>query len=341
MAPRALNLAVLGATGAVGRAVLDLLGEGDFPLKSLRLLATPDSSGALLEFQGEEIEVEPVKEGAFRGCDLAIFCVGSGVSEAWAPKAWDEGCAVVDDSSAFAGEEGVPLVVPEVNPQDAALYASRGIVVNPSGPVIALVLALRPIQAAAGIERVVVSTYQSVSGAGHAAVVQLEREVRALMNGLEPEPPVEIPHRVAFNVVPQVGAFTPSGYTEEEAKLADQTRRILGDPAFRLSATAVRVPVFYGHSESVNVATQRKLGAAEARELLRKAPGVKVVDAPKERIYPMPMLAVNDDAVLVGRIREDLSQENGLDLFLVVDNLRKGAALNAVQIARLLQQRYL
>ncbi len=341
MAPRPLNLAVLGAAGAVGRAVLEVLEEQEFPVKSLRLLGSARSAGTLLEYRGEEIEVEAVQERAFRGCDLAIFSAGASVSKEWAPKAWAEGCVVVDDSSAFAAEEGVPLVVPEVNPQDAALHRNRGVVANPASPVIPLVVALAPIRAAAGLERVVVSTYHSVSSAGHASVVQLEREVRALMNGLEPEPPDRIPHRIAFNVVPQIGAFTPSGYTEEETRMIEETRKVLADPALRLSATAVRVPVFYGHSESVNVTTQRKISAAEAREVLRQAPGLKVIDTPGDRIYPMPMLAVNDDAVLVGRIREDLSQENGLELFVVADNLRKGAAANAVQIARLLHDRYL
>ncbi len=231
--------------------------------------------------------------------------------------------------------------MPEVNPQDVALYGKRGIIASPNSSIVLMVVALKPIHDAAGIERIVVSTYQSVSGAGQAAVEQLEQEVRALMNGLEPEPPAKIPHRIAFNVVPQIGAFTPTGYTEEEVEMVNETRKILGDPAIRVSATAVHVPVFYGHSESVNVATRRKIGAAEVRELLRKAPGVKVLDAPEERIYPMPMLGVNDDAVLVGRIREDLSQEKGLELFIVADNLRKGAALNAVQIAEILIRDYI
>ncbi|HZZ85553.1 MAG TPA: aspartate-semialdehyde dehydrogenase [Anaeromyxobacteraceae bacterium] len=341
MPTRPLSLAILGATTAVGRSVLQVLDDRDTPVKSLKLLAVDDPAGAVLELRGEEYAVEAVKAGAFQGCDVAIFSSGSAASKEWAPRAWAEGCAVVDDSMAFRKEADVPLVVPEVNPEALAGWKTRGIVANPNCATTPLLVALKPLHDAAGIDRLAVSTYQSVSGAGQEAVEQLEREAHALMNGMEPDAPRRIPYRIAFNLVPQIGALLPGGYTEEEQAIADETRRILGDPTLRVSATAVRVPVFYGHAWSVNLRTRRKLSADEARDLLRKAPGVKVVDDAKERVYPMPLLAVNDDATLVGRIREDLSQENGLELFVVADNLRKGSATNAVQIAELLGEKYL
>ncbi|BDG08881.1 aspartate-semialdehyde dehydrogenase [Anaeromyxobacter paludicola] len=341
MASRPLSLAILGATGAVGRTVLQVLEDRDTPVKSLKLLASERSQGTVLEFKGEELPVEPLKPGVFQGCDVAIFSAGSAVSREWAPKAWAEGCAVVDNSSAFRADPEVPLVVPEVNPEALAGFRAKGLVANPNCAVTPLLVALQPLHRAAGIERLVVSTYQSVSGAGQKAVEQLEGEAHALMNGAEPDAPHQIPYRIAFNLVPQIGAFVEGGETEEERSIAAESRRILGAPGLRVSATAVRVPIFYGHSWSVNLATGRKLSAGEARELLKQAPGVKLVDDLKERIYPMPLLAVNDDAVLVGRVREDASQEHGLALFVVADNLRKGAATNAVQLAELLGEKYL
>lgn len=341
MPTRPLSLALFGATSAVGRSVLQVLEDRDTPLASLKLLAQDPAPGTVLELRGEEYPVEPVREGAFRGCDLAIFAHGPAASREWAPRAWAEGCAVVDDSAAFRKEADVPLVIPEVNPEALAGWKARGIVANPNCATTPLLVALKPLHAAAGIERLAVSTYQAVSGAGQEAVVQLEREARALMNGVEPEAPHAVPYRIAFNLVPQIGAFLPGGYTEEEQAIADEARRILGDATLRASATAVRVPVFYGHSWSVNLRTRRKLSADEARDLLREAAGVKVVDDPKERVYPMPLLVVNDAAVLVGRVRDDPSQENGLELFVSADNLRKGSATNAVQLAELLGEKYL
>jgi aspartate-semialdehyde dehydrogenase len=336
---RGHKIAILGATGAVGRTVLEVLEGRKLPIAELRLLASERSAGQELEFRGEPIRVERVTAEAFRGCQVAIFSAGAAAAREWAPRAAAEGCVVVDNSSAFRMERDVPLVVPEVNADALAGAAARRIVANPNCSTIQMVVALKPIMDAAGLERVVVATYQSVSGAGQKGIWQLERESSALMNGREPEPPQPVAHRIAFNAVPHIGAFTDNGYTEEEMKLVNESRKILGQPGLKVSATAVRVPVFYCHSESVNVQTRKKLSAADARELLRKAPGVKVVDAPADKVYPMPMLGVNDDAVLVGRIREDLSQENGLELFVVSDNLRKGAATNAVQIAeRLLGQ---
>jgi aspartate-semialdehyde dehydrogenase len=333
MPSRPVDVAVLGATGLVGRAVLEALAASDLDIATLKLLASPRSAGTRLEALGDELPVEAPAEGAFAGCDLAIFCAPPDVARLWAPRAWADGCAVVDSSPAFRLDPDVPLVVPEVNPADLARFRTRGIVSSPGGSVTALAVALGPIHAAAAIERLVVSTYQAVSGAGHRAIEQLEREATDLMNGREPDAGTAVPYRIAFNLLPQVGAFVEGGRTEEEARLEDETRKVLGHAALRVAATAVRVPLFYGHAAAVNVATTRKLPADEARALLRKAPGLKVVDDPAERIYPMPMLAVNDDAVLVGRIRDDRSQERGLDLFVVCDDLRKGAATNAVQLA--------
>jgi aspartate-semialdehyde dehydrogenase len=338
--PRPLTLALVGATGLVGRAALDVLDDLDVPVRSLRAVASARSAGTTVAFRGDDVRVEALREGVFEGCDVAIFCAGPDVARAWAPRAVAEGCLVVDDSPAFRMEPDVPLVVPEVNGGElAAARPPRGIVANPSSNVTALAIALAPLRAAAGLRRVVVSTYQSVSGVGQSGVEELEREARDLLNLREPDPAARFPHRIAFNVIPQVGAFLEDGSTEEEAKLVRETRKVLGEPALALAATAVRVPVFFGHSAAVNVQTMRPLSAADARELLRKAPGVKVVDDPASRIYPMPLLVAHEDAVLVGRIREDRSQENGLDLFLSVENTRKGAATNAIQIARLLAAR--
>jgi aspartate-semialdehyde dehydrogenase len=341
MASRPLHVAVLGATGAVGREVLRAMEDLELPVASIRLLATDRSAGTTLDFRDEAVRVESVKPGAFRGCDLAFFATGQEVSRALAVGARGDGAIVLDDSPAFRMEPDVPLVVPEVNPEALEGFRPRMIVANPSAAVTALAIVLRPLAVAAGLERVVVTTLQAVSGVGQRGVDQLERETSALMNGREPEGEGPFPHRVAFNVVPHIGEPAPDGGTDEEAKILRETRKILGDPGLRLAATALRVPVFYGHSLCVNVTTARKLRAADARDVLRRAPGLKVLDDPGERIYPMPMLATNDDAVHVGRIREDASQERGLDLFAVVDNVRKGAAGNLVQIAELLAARYL
>jgi aspartate-semialdehyde dehydrogenase len=336
---RPISLAVVGATGTVGRTVLEVLDELDVAVKALRPLASPRSAGTTVAFRGDDVRVETPRQGSFDGCDVAVFCAGPAVAREWAPRAWAEGCAVVDDSPAFRMEPDVPLVVPEVNGDAAAGFRARGIVASPSSNVTALALALAPLREAAGLRRVVVATYQSASGLGQGGVEELEREARDLLNLREPDPPARFPHRLAFNVIPQVGPFVEGGATEEEAKIVREARKVLGDPALAISATAVRVPVFFGHSAAVNVATARPLRAAAARAALAKARGVKVVDDPAQRVYPMPMLVGSEDSVLVGRIRDDPSQENGLDLFLSIENTRKGAATNAVQIALLLADR--
>lgn len=330
---RSFSLALVGATGLVGRAVLDALADADLDLSRLKLLASPRSKGARLEWNGEELPVDGLEEGALDGVDVAIFCAPPEVSRAWAPKARAAGCVVVDGSPAFRLEPDVPLVVPEVNLAAIEGVRARGVVASPGPSATTLALALAPLQRAAGLERVVVATYEPVSGAGQRAVAQLEREATDLMNAREPEPGTALPHRIAFNLVPQVGAFGADGRTEEEARLADEARKVLSAPGLRVAATAVRVPLFFGHAAAVNVATSRPLSAAAAREALRAAPGVKVVDDPALSVYPMPMLAVNDDAVLVGRVREDPSQPNGLDLFLAADDLRRGAATGLVRLA--------
>jgi aspartate-semialdehyde dehydrogenase len=334
--PRPLDLALVGATGTVGRTVLEVLDDLDVPIRSLRAFASPRSAGTTLAFRADDLRVEAPRDGAFEGCQVAIFCVPPAVAREWAPRAVAEGCVVVDDSPAFRGDADVPLVVPEVNGALLAARPARGIVANPSSNATALALVLAPLRAAAGLRRVVVSTYQSASGLGQGGVEELEQQARALLNLKEPDPAARFPHRLAFNVVPQVGPFAAGGggATEDELKIVNETRKVLGEPALAVSATAVRVPVFFGHSAAVNVQTARPLGAAAAREALSRAAGVKVVDDPAQRVYPMPMLVGNEDAVLVGRLREDPSQEHGLDLFLSIENTRKGAATNAVQIAQ-------
>jgi aspartate-semialdehyde dehydrogenase len=334
VAARSLHVAVLGATGLVGREILRALEDLELPVASIRLFATERSAGGTLEFQGEEVRVEAVKEGAFRGRQIAFFAAGAEAARAWAGPARAEGALVLDESPAFRMEPDVPLVVPEVNPEVLAALGPGGMVASPCAAATAISLVLAPLARAAGLERVVATTLQAVAGLGQRGVAQLEREAQALMNGREPEGEGPVPHRIAFNLVPQIGAFA-DGTTEEERKIARETRKVLGDPGLRLTATAIRAPVFYGHSAALNVATRRKLSAGEAREVLRRAPGLKVIDEPAERVYPMPMLATSDDAVHVGRIREDPSQERGLDLFAVVDEVRKGAALNLVQIAEI------
>jgi aspartate-semialdehyde dehydrogenase len=332
MTGRPLKISLLGATGAVGRAVLELLQEGVLPVSEIRLLASERSREDRIEFRDDELVVEAPGDRSFRGVDVAILAAGEEAARAWAPRARAEGVPVVDLSAAFRGDAEVPLVVAGVN-DAAAPGARKGIVAGPCGAVVPLALALAPIHRAAGVERAVVTVLVPASGAGREGSRQLEAEVLALLNGEEPEP-AAFSHRMAFNVVPHVGAFGPGGATGDEAAVQADLRRVLDAPALRATATAVRVPVFHGTAVAVNLRTARRLGADDVRDLLRAAPGVKVVDAPSDRVYPMPMLTVHDESALVGRIREDPTQENGLDLFVVGDNLRLGAAANALAIAR-------
>lgn len=340
MGPRPLRLALAGATGAVGRAVLEVLEDQEFPLASLKALSSGRSAGGAVSFRGDDLRVEEARAGAFRGCDLALLAVPAEAARHLAPLARAEGALVADASAAFRDDPQVPLCLPEVNPE-AVTRLGRGIAAVPCGLAAALALVLRPIRDAAGLVAVSAVALESVSGAGRRGIEQLEGEALALMNGQEPAPPTAVPYRIAFNVVPDGGARGASGGAgDAEQRLAADLAALLGG-GVRLSATVARVPVFYGHAAAVSLSTARPLPAAEARELLRRAEGVKVVDQPAERLYPMPMLSVNDDAVHAGRIREDPTRENGLELFLSVDNLRRGGATSLVGLARLLAKGHL
>ncbi|MEE9530482.1 MAG: aspartate-semialdehyde dehydrogenase [Syntrophobacteria bacterium] len=336
----AYHVAVAGATGAVGNEMIQILEEQEFPVASLKLLASSRSAGKTLDFRGESLHVEELRDDSFEGVDIALFSAGAAASRQFAPAAAESGCVVIDNSSGWRMDPEVPLVVPEVNPHAVADYRRKGIIANPNCSTIQMVVVLKPIYDAAGIERVVVSTYQAVSGTGKNAIEELTEQTRNLLTFQEVTAEV-YPHRIAFNCFPHIGSFLENGYTEEEMKMVHETHKIMEDPNIRVSATTVRIPVFYGHSEAVNIQTERKLSAKEARVLLFQAPGIRVMDNPDERIYPMPSEAAGINDTLVGRIREDISIENGLDLWIVADNIRKGAALNTVQIAELLIKEYL
>jgi len=338
------NVAVCGATGNVGRVMVRVLEERGFPVAKLKLLASERSAGKVsVPFNGEDLPVELLGIDSFKGVDLALFSAGASVSLKYGPVAWESGCVVVDNSSAWRMDPEVPLVVPEVNPQDIALYKTKGIIANPNCSTIQMVLVLKPIYDAAGIKRIVVSTYQSVSGTGWKAIVELEEQSRALMSGASPAniPCKVYPYQIAFNCLPQIDVFLENGYTKEEMKMVHETRKILGDQTIGVTATTVRVPVFRSHSESVNIETKKKITPAQVRELLSKMPGVRVVDDPSKNIYPLAIQAAGHDETLVGRIRADESVENGINLWVVADNIRKGAATNAVQIAEILIRDYL
>jgi aspartate-semialdehyde dehydrogenase len=318
----------------------EVLEEREFPVGELRLLASERSAGQFLPFNERNLRVEVLSEDSFKGIDIGLFSAGGSVSAKFAPAAVAAGAVVVDNTGYFRMEPDIPLVVPEVNAKQIANYNTRGIIANPNCSTIQMVVALKPIHDAARIKRVVVSTYQSVSGAGRRAMEELGQQVGALFNGRELKKE-KFPHQIAFNCIPHIDVFTDGGYTKEELKMINETRKILGEPSLAVTATTVRVPVFCSHSESVNVETEKKLTVADVKALLREAPGVIVVDEPQDNIYPMPIDATGKDATFVGRIREDNSIANGLHLWVVADNLRKGAALNAVQIAEILIRDYL
>jgi aspartate-semialdehyde dehydrogenase len=334
------NVAVVGATGAVGEQMREVLEERQFPVGDIRLLASERSAGQFLPFLGHQIRVEILKEDSFKNIDIALFSAGSTVSGKFAPIAVAEGAVVVDNTGFFRMEPDIPLVVPEVNAKEIAKYKNRGIIANPNCSTIQMVVVLKPIHDAARIKRIVVSTYQSVSGAGRQAMEELSQQVGALFNGREIRKQ-KFPHQIAFNCIPQIDVFAEDGYTKEELKMIHETRKIFAEPNLPVTATTVRVPVFCSHSESVNVETEKKLSAQAAKDILRDAPGVLLVDEPENSLYPMAIDAVGKDATYVGRIREDNSIANGLNLWVVADNLRKGAALNAVQIAEILIRDYL
>ncbi len=327
------NVAVVGATGAVGAEMIEVLEERKFPVDKLLPLASSRSAGGTVSFQGREITVQELTKDSFEGVDLALFSAGSDVSKEFAPIAAKAGAVVIDNSAAWRMDKDVPLVVPEVNPHD--VNAHRGIIANPNCSTIQMVVALKPLHDQARIKRIVVTTFQSVSGTGKEAMEELMEESKAILSFKQPAPKV-YPHQIAFNCLPHIDEFLPTGYTKEEMKMLHETRKIMGDASIQVTATTVRVPVYVGHSESVNIETERKLTANEARAILSTAPGVQLYDDPAHAIYPMPLDAAGKDDVYVGRIREDESIPKGLNLWVVADNLRKGAALNAVQIAELL-----
>jgi aspartate-semialdehyde dehydrogenase len=327
------KVAVLGATGAVGREMLKSLLDRGFPAASVKALASERSAGKKIEYDGRDLTVEQVGPGSFEGSDIALFSAGSAVSKEFAPLAAKSGCVVVDNSSCWRQDPRVPLIIPEVNPQ--ALRKHKGIISNPNCSTIQMLVALKPIYDAVGIRRIVVSTYQSVSGTGQKGIEELAEQTRRLFLS-EEYPPKVYPHRIAFNCLPHIDVFEENGYSREEIKMVNETLKIFDDPGIRVSATCVRVPVFYGHSESIWVETGRPIKPEAARELLARAPGILVQDDPSKAAYPLASEAAGREEVFVGRIRADLSCENGLVLWVVADNLKKGAATNAVEIAELL-----
>jgi aspartate-semialdehyde dehydrogenase len=340
MPDKRVNIAVAGATGAVGNQMIGCLEEANFPVRSIKFLASSRSVGKSLRFKGDLIDVEELKEDSFKGMDLALFSAGGGTSERFAPHAAKDGCVVVDNSSAWRMDPDVPLVVPEVNPHAIADYTKKGIIANPNCSTIQMVVPLDPIHKKCRIKRIVVSTYQAVSGTGKKAIDELFDQTRAMINFLDFETNV-YPHRIAFNCLPHIDTFLDNGYTKEEIKMVNETRKILEDDSIGITATTVRVPVFYGHSESVNVETREPISAQDVKLLLEKAPGIKLIDDPQKNLYPLATDAAGQDLTLVGRIRDDDSVANGVNMWIVADNIRKGAATNAVQIARILAAEYL
>ena len=317
----------------VGRAMRGILEERDFPVSELRLLASERSRGRRLSFKQEDLDVRVLDENSFQDIDLALFSAGTDISLKYAPIAAQAGAVVIDNSRAFRMQEGVPLVVPEVNPNDA--FGHKGIIANPNCSTIQMVVVLKPLHDRSPMRRVIVSTYQSVSGTGKEAVDELLDQCQEMMEGRECQPRV-YPHPIAFNCLPHIDVFLPNGYSREEMKLVDETRKIMGIPDLPLSATTVRVPVLVSHSEAVNVEFEEMIEPDEAKRILSRAPGVEVLDDPENNIYPFAIDAADKDACFVGRIRADLSCPRALNLWIVSDNLRKGAALNAVQIAELI-----
>jgi aspartate-semialdehyde dehydrogenase len=340
MAQKKMNIAVAGATGAVGNQMIRCLEEMDFPMNSVVFLASSRSVGRQLRFKGDLIDVKELKEDSFKGFDIALFSAGGGTSEKFAPFAAKDGCVVVDNSSAWRMDPQVPLVVPEVNPHAIAQHTQKGIIANPNCSTIQMVVALQPIHKKYGIKRIVVSTYQAVSGTGKKAIDELFDQSRAMINFLDYEKKV-YPHRIAFNCLPHIDTFLDNGYTKEEMKMVNETHKIMEDDSIAVTATTVRVPVFFGHSESVNIETHEPVSVGDVRALLENAPGVQVMDNPGENLYPLATDAAGQDLTLVGRIRQDESIPNGINMWIVADNIRKGAATNTVQIAQILAKEYL
>jgi aspartate-semialdehyde dehydrogenase len=328
-------VAVVGATGAVGAEMIEVLEERKFPVTRLVPLASTRSAGGTVTFEGNEVPIEVLTKDSFVGVDIALFSAGADLSREFAPIAVKAGAVVIDNSAAWRMTPEVPLVVPEVNAHD--IQRHKGIIANPNCSTIQMVVALKPLHDEARIKRIVVTTFQSVSGTGKDAMDELMAECQDLLSFKSASPKV-YPYQIAFNCLPQIDDFLPSGYTKEEMKMVHETRKIMGDQSIHVTATTVRVPVYVGHSEAINIETERKLSANQARAILSTAPGVLLYDDPEHKIYPMPLEVAGKDEVYVGRVREDESIANGLNLWVVADNLRKGAALNAVQIAEHLAQ---
>ncbi|MCP3901525.1 MAG: aspartate-semialdehyde dehydrogenase [Desulfobacteraceae bacterium] len=340
MVEKKLNVIVAGATGAVGAQMLTCLEEQNFPINNFKLLASSRSAGKEIKFMDETFVVEEMTKNSFKGYDIALFSAGGSTSEQFAPASADAGCVVVDNSSAWRMDPEIPLVVPEVNPDAVGEYKTKGIIANPNCSTIQMVVALSPIHREFGIKRLVISTYQSVSGSGVKAVDELREQTKAVMEGKAPVAKV-YPHPIAFNVLPHIDSFLDSGYSKEEQKMVNETRKILNDQSIGITATTARVPVFNSHSESVNIETKKHATCGQIKDLLENAPGVKVLDDPQNNVYPLAINAHGDDLTFVGRIRQDLSIENGIDMWIVSDNIRKGAATNTVQIGKLLAEKYL
>ena len=341
MTSRTWDVAVVGATGAVGEAMLEILAERKFPVGQLYALASERSAGGRLMFDGRTVRVENLADFDFTKVRIGLFSPGASVSKVFAPKAAEAGCVVIDNTSQFRYDDDIPLVVPEVNADALADYRNRGIIANPNCSTIQMVVALKPLHDAVGIERVNVATYQAVSGTGREAIAELAGQTARLLNGQEAEPKV-YPTQIAFNVLPQIDVFQENGYTREEMKMVWETRKILADDDILVNATCVRVPVFYGHSEAVHIETREPLAVEEARRLLQNFPGIRVLDEHAEGQYPTPVVNGNgQDEVWIGRLRKDISHPRGLNMWVVSDNVRKGAALNSVQIAECLIKDYL
>jgi len=339
--PGAIDIAVVGATGVVGEAMLEILAERKFPVGKVHALASERSVGKTVMFGNKPLAVSDLAEFDFSQCKIGLFSAGASVSDVYAPKASAAGCVVIDNTSRFRYDDEVPLVVPEVNPEKIAEYAQSGIIANPNCSTIQLVVALKPIYDAVGIKRINVATYQSVSGAGRSAVKELARQTSELLSGR----PLEIAgdaKQIAFNAVPHIDEFLDNGYTREEMKLVWETRKILDDDSIAINPTAVRIPVFFGHSEAVHIETETKISARDVCELLRNAAGVELMDGTEAGQYPTAVTeSAGNDPVYVGRVREDISHASGINLWIVSDNIRKGAALNSVQIAEILAKNHL
>jgi aspartate-semialdehyde dehydrogenase len=335
------DVAVVGATGAVGETMLEILEQRDFPVNNVYPLASARSAGKKIPFRGRNLTVQDLAAFDFSQVQIGLFSAGASISEKYAPLAAQAGCVVIDNTSQFRYDDEIPLVVPEVNPHAIADYKRHGIIANPNCSTIQMLVALKPLHDAAGIARINVCTYQAVSGTGKEAIEELAKQTAELLNGREAVAEV-YPRQIAFNVLPQIDVFQDNGYTKEEMKMVWETRKIMGDQTIQVNPTAVRVPVFYGHSEAVHIETRRKLPAAEARRLLEETPGVVVLDERADGGWPTAVTeAAGNDPVYVGRIREDISHPQGLDLWVVADNVRKGAALNSIQIAEILVREYL